>query len=190
MVETPGRSEPRGEELEGEAGEVVMQQQEELEGQKEELGQPAMGDERDLVAMDGTDNPKDKEATETLPATKLEIDKHHFRLRGIRARQLAGRQTKTTQYRVVWGGHPNRYDSWVNEDDIQMSMLSPSCERSSQDLAPQLETDVRVHHMRCSRRSKGRKTFEYLVDELSAWITEDQLRISLSSTLLSELRGE
>jgi hypothetical protein len=59
-LETPGRSEPRGEE---EAGEVVMQQQEELEGQKEELGRPAMGDEWDLVAVDGTDNPKDKEAT-------------------------------------------------------------------------------------------------------------------------------
>jgi hypothetical protein len=26
---------------------------------------------------------------------------HRFRLRGVRARQLAGRQTKTTQYRVV-----------------------------------------------------------------------------------------
>ena len=73
-----------------------MQQQEELEGQKEELGRPAMGDKRDLVAVDGTDNPKDKEATETLLATKLEIDKHHFRLRGIRACQLTGRQTKTT----------------------------------------------------------------------------------------------
>jgi hypothetical protein len=55
-----------------------MQQQEELEGQKEELGQPAMGDERDLVVVDGTDNPKNKEATETLSATKLEIDKHYI----------------------------------------------------------------------------------------------------------------
>jgi hypothetical protein len=44
--------------------------------------------------------------------------------------------------------------------------------------------------MRCRRRSKGRKIFEYLVDELSTWITEDQLRISLSSTLISELRGK
>jgi hypothetical protein len=47
---------------------------------------------------------------------------------------------------------------------------------------------MQVHRMRCSRRSKGKKIFEYLVGELSTWITEDQLRISLSSTLLSELR--
>jgi hypothetical protein len=44
--------------------------------------------------------------------------------------------------------------------------------------------------MHYRRRSKGRKIFEYLVDELSTWITEDQLRISLSSTLISKLRGK
>jgi hypothetical protein len=72
-----------------------------------------------------------------------------------------------------------------------MSMPWPPCEQSSQDLVPQVERDVmRVHHMRCSRRSKGRKIFEYLVDALSTWVTEDQLRISLSSTLISELRGK
>jgi hypothetical protein len=43
--------------------------------------------------------------------------------------------------------------------------------------------------MRASERSKGRKVFEYLVDELSTWITEDQLRVSLSPTLLAELEG-
>jgi hypothetical protein len=188
VVETPGKSEPRGEELVVEAGGVAMQQ-EELEGQKEEL--VAVGDQQDLVVINDTDDPKDKEATEALPAAQLEIDKHRFRLRGIRARQLAGPHTKTTQYRVVWGKHPNRYDSWVSEDDMQMSMAPPPCERSSQDCIPQVERDVmRVHHMRCSRRSKDRKVFEYLVDELCTWITEDQLRISLSSTLLSELRGK
>jgi hypothetical protein len=40
----------------------------------------------------------DKEAIEALPATQLEIDKHRFRLRGIRIQQLPGRQTMTTQY--------------------------------------------------------------------------------------------
>lgn len=45
---------------------------------------------------------------------------------------------------------------------------------------------MRVHHMRCSRRNKSRKIFEYLVDELSTWIPENQLRISLSPTF-SEL---
>jgi hypothetical protein len=189
VVETPGRSEPRGGELVGEAGGVAMQQQEELEGQTEEL--VAVGDQQDFVVVDDTDDPKDKEATEALPAAELEIDKHHFRLCGIRTRQLPERHTKTTQYRVVWGEHPNRYDSWVNEDDVQISMAPPPCERSSQDLVPQVERDVmRVHHMRCSRRSKSRKIFEYLVDELSTWVTEDQLRISLSPMLLAELRGK
>ena len=62
----------------------------------EELGQPAVGDQQDLVEVE--------EATEALPATQPEIpkiDEHRFRLRGVRVRQLPGRQTKTTQYRVV-----------------------------------------------------------------------------------------
>ena len=65
------------------------------------------------------------------------------------------------------------------------------CKRSSRDLVLHVERDVvRVYHMRCGRRSKGRNIFKYLVDELATWITEDQLRISLSSTLISELRGK
>ncbi|KAF8846493.1 hypothetical protein BDZ45DRAFT_454874 [Acephala macrosclerotiorum] len=173
-----------------EGGGVAMQEQEEPAAQKEEPGQPPVGDQQDLVEVDA-DGPEDKEATEALPATQPEIDEHRFRLRGIRTRLLAGRQTETTQYRVVWGEHPNRSDSWVNEDDMRISMLQPPCERSSGGLVPHVERDVvRVHHMRPSRRSKGRKFFEYLVDELSTWIAEDQLRISLSSTLISELRGK
>jgi hypothetical protein len=70
-------------------------------------------------------------------------------------------------------------------------MLPPPCERSSEDLALQVETDVvRVHRMRPLQ--KGWKVFEYLVDvsdEPSTWIPEDQLRISLSPTLLAELKG-
>jgi hypothetical protein len=127
-----------------------------------------------------------------LPATQPEIpeiNEHRFRLRGVRARQLAGRQIKTTQYRVVWGEHPNRSDSWFNEDDTRMSMLWPPCRRPSQDLALQAESDIfRVRDMRSSRR-KGRKVFEYLVDvwdldEPRTRITEDQLRISLSPMFL------
>jgi hypothetical protein len=44
--------------------------------------------------------------------------------------------------------------------------------------------------MRSSQRRKGRIVFEYLVDELSTWIAEDQLRISLSIALLAELKGK
>jgi hypothetical protein len=131
----------------------------------------------------------DKEATEALPATQLEIDNHHFRLRGIRTQQLAGRLTKTTQYRVVWGEYPNRSDSWVNEDNVRISMLRLPCERSSQDLVPQVKRDVmQVHHIRYSRRGKGKKIFEYFVNELSTWVIEDQLRISLSPMLLAGLK--
>ena len=82
-----------------EGGGVAMQQQEELAVQKEELGQPAVGDQQDLVEVLDADDPKDKEATEALPATQPEIpkiDKHRFRLRRVRARQLPRRQTKTT----------------------------------------------------------------------------------------------
>jgi hypothetical protein len=129
-----------------------------------------VGDQQNQAEVDDTDDPMDKEATEALPTAQLEIDNHHFRLRGIRSWQLAGRQMKTTQYRVVWGEHPNRSDSWVNEDDIRMSILRSACERSSQDLVLRLERDVvRAHHMRWSRRSKSRKIFEYLVDALSIW---------------------
>jgi hypothetical protein len=182
-----------------EGGGVAMRQQEELALQTEELGQPAVGegegDQQDLVDVDVADEPRDREATEALPATQPEIDeidKHRFRLRGVRARQLPGRQTKTTQYRVVWGEHPNRSDSWLNEDDVQISMPWPTCELSSQNLALQTDMDIRVHGMRSSLH-KGRKLFEYLVDAFDlnnrAWITEDQLRISLSPMLVAELKG-
>lgn len=52
-------------------------------------------------------------------------------------------------------------------------MLPPPCECSSEDLALQVERDVRVHRIRSSQLRKGRKVFEYLIDELSTWITED-----------------
>lgn len=164
-----------------EGGAVAVQQQ-------EELGQPAVGDQQDLVEVNVADDPEDKEATEDPPATQPE---HHFRLRGIRARQLPGHQTKTTQYQVVWGQRPNRSDSWLNEDDVRMSIPWPPCELYSQNLARW--TDIfRVCEMRFSRY-KGRKVFEYLVDAFglddSTWITEDQLRISLSPILVLELKG-
>jgi hypothetical protein len=174
---------------------VAMQRQEELASQKEELGQPAAGDQQDLVEVDDAD-PEDKEATEALPGAQPkipEINEHRFRLRGIRARQLAGRQTKTTQYRVVWGEYPNRSDSWFNFDDVRMSMPLPPCELYSQNSALLTDTDiVRIRDMRYCLR-KGRKVFEYLVDAFglndSTWITEDQLRISLSPMLVAELKG-
>ncbi|KAF4631381.1 hypothetical protein G7Y89_g6756 [Cudoniella acicularis] len=102
-------------------------------------------------------------------ATQLEVDHRHFRLRGIRTQQLAARLTKTTQYRVVWGEHLNRSDSWVNKDDVERDV-------------------VRVHRMRSSQLRKGRKVSS-TIDELSTWITEDQLRISLSPALLAELKA-
>jgi hypothetical protein len=67
----------------------------------EELGQPAVGDQQDLVEVADADNPEDKEATEPLPARQPEspeINEHRFRLRGVQVQQLPGRQTKTTQY--------------------------------------------------------------------------------------------
>jgi hypothetical protein len=174
-VESPGR----------ELGEEAL-----MEEAGEHVGWPAVGDQQNQAEVDDMDDPMDKEATEALPATQLEIDKHRFRLLGIRTQQLSGRQTKSTQYRVVWGENPNRFDSWVNEDDVQISMPRLPCEGFFQNLVPQVGRDVmRVHRMRCSRRSKGNKIFEYLVDELSTWITEDQLRISLSPMLFAELKG-
>ncbi|CZR65235.1 uncharacterized protein PAC_15135 [Phialocephala subalpina] len=185
--------EQRETEVAAEGGGVSMQEQKGLAAQKEELGQPPMGDQQDLVEVVDADDSEGKEATEALPATQPEIpaiDEHRFRLRGIRTQPLAGGQTETTQYRVVWGKHPNRLDSWVDEDDMQMSMLRPPCKQSSQDLVPPVERDVmRVHRMRYNRCSKGKKTFEYLVDESRTWITEDQLRISLSPMLVAELKA-
>ncbi|CZR67725.1 uncharacterized protein PAC_17624 [Phialocephala subalpina] len=82
-----------------EGGAVAMQQQKELVAQNKELGQPAVGDQQGVVEVVDADDPEDKEATEALPAAQPkipEIDEHRFRLRGVRARQLTGRQTKTT----------------------------------------------------------------------------------------------
>jgi hypothetical protein len=69
----------------------------------------------------------------------------------------------------------------------------PPCELYSQDLALRTEMYIfRVCGMRSSRR-KGRKVFEYLVEALDlddrTWITEDQLRISLSPMLVAEPKG-
>lgn len=82
VVETLGRRELGVEELVGEAGGVEMQH-EEIAGQKEDLRRPALGDQQNLAEVDDTDVPMDKEATEALPATQLEIDHHHFQLHGI-----------------------------------------------------------------------------------------------------------
>jgi hypothetical protein len=57
---------------------------------------------------------EDPEVDGLLDAANIVSSKHRFRLRGIRTQQLPGRQTKTTQYRVVWGEHLNRSDSWVS----------------------------------------------------------------------------
>jgi hypothetical protein len=84
-VESLGRRELGEEALMEEAGGVEIRQQGEL-----------AGDQQNQAEVDDTDDPMDKEATEALPTTQLEIDNHHFRLRGIRTQQLAGRQTKTT----------------------------------------------------------------------------------------------
>jgi hypothetical protein len=158
-----------------------------MELQEEEL---AVGDGEDLAAVDGADNPKDEEATKTLPATQLEIGQHYFRLRGIRVRQLTECQTKTTQYKVVWGEHPNRHESWIDQNNVRVLTLLPPCKQSPRDLVSQLETAVRVYRMRRSRDSGSRKIFECLVEGVSTWIPEDQLRSSLSPTLLDELRGK
>jgi hypothetical protein len=74
-------------------GAVAMQRQEELALQKEKLGQPAAGNQRNLVEVDDADS-ENKEATETLSSAQSkipEMDECRFRLREIRARQLAGR---------------------------------------------------------------------------------------------------
>ncbi|KAL2063229.1 hypothetical protein VTL71DRAFT_5033 [Oculimacula yallundae] len=170
-------------EVEVEGGPVAMQQQ-------KGLGDPDVGD-QDLVEVVDADDLEDKEATEILLAAEPKIlVEHRFRLRGIRTQPLAGRQTKTTQYRIVWGDRLNRSDSWFNEEEIRISILRPSCERSSQDSVLPVERDIsRVHRMRLDKRSKGKGTFEYLVDEPRTWITEDQLRISLSPILVAELKG-
>lgn len=99
VVELLGGRKLGVEELVGEAGGLQMQQYEEIAGHEEELRRPALGDRRNLAGVDDTTDPIDKEATEALPATQLEIGHRHFRLRGIRTQQLPKRQT--TQYRVV-----------------------------------------------------------------------------------------
>ncbi|KAJ8058595.1 hypothetical protein OCU04_012772 [Sclerotinia nivalis] len=52
------------------------------------------------------------------------------------------------------------------------------CERFFQNSVPQVGRDVmQVHRMRCGRRSKGKNIFEYLVDELSAWLSRAESKI-------------
>jgi hypothetical protein len=181
----------------GEGKGVSKQQQERLAAQEEEPGLLGVDDQQDLVEVVIADDSEDKEAFEALPVAQPknpEIDEHCFRLRGIRARHLAGRHTKTTQYRVRWGRYPNRSDSWLNRDDVRISMPRPPCKLYSQNPATlQAEMDIsRVYNLR-SIWCEGRKTLEYLVEafglDARTWITEDQLRVSLSPTLAAELRG-
>jgi hypothetical protein len=134
VEETPGGREIWEEELVGQAGGAEMQQQEELAGRYKELGRAALGDQQNLVEVDDTDDPMDKEATEALPATQLEIDRHRLRLRGTRTQRLAGQQTKITQYQVVWGEHPNRSNSWINEDDYMPRKPSLTIKYTAQPL--------------------------------------------------------
>jgi hypothetical protein len=52
----------------------------------EELGQPALGNQQDLVEVANADDPEDKEATEPLPAMQPKIPKineHRFQLCGV-----------------------------------------------------------------------------------------------------------
>lgn len=75
-----------------EGGAVGVQQQ-------EELRQPAVSDQQDLVEVVDLDDSKDKEATKDPPATQPKIDgndEHRFRLYSIQTRQLPRRQTKIT----------------------------------------------------------------------------------------------
>jgi hypothetical protein len=163
-----------------EGGVVAMQQQ-------EELVQPPVGDVQDLVEVEDANDHEDKEATEALLAAQPKIDEQRFRLRGVRTRQLSGYQTKTTQYRIVWGEYSHRSDSWFNEDEVGMSM---ACKPYSHDLALQMNI-CRVRKMRSSLQ-KGRNVFEYMVDALGVdnpWIAEDQLRISISPVFIAKLKG-
>ncbi|TAQ85245.1 hypothetical protein B7494_g6427 [Chlorociboria aeruginascens] len=114
----------------------------ELTSQKEELGQPAVGDQQHLVEIDDADDHEDNEATEALPTA----------------------QPKIPEINEQYGGN------------IQTDM----------DI-------LRVRDMR-SRLYKGRKVFEYQVDafgldESPGWITEDQLKISLSPMLVAKHRA-
>jgi len=83
-----------------------------------------VGDQQDLVEVVDADDPEDQEATEALLAAQPkipEIDEHRFRLRGVRARQLPGRQTKTTQYRVVWGAKAEKFSSTWSMRSVSMT---------------------------------------------------------------------
>jgi hypothetical protein len=84
---------------EGLGEEALMKEEGGLEiRQQEELaGRPAVGNQQNQAEVNDRDDPMDKEATEALPTTQLEIDHGHLRLRGIRTQQLARRLTKTTQ---------------------------------------------------------------------------------------------
>jgi len=73
---------------------IAMQQQEELPSRKEELVQPVVSDKQNLVKVLNANDAEDRETTKAVPATQPEIneiDKHRFRLRGVRARQLPRR---------------------------------------------------------------------------------------------------
>jgi hypothetical protein len=83
-----------------------------------------------------------------LPAMQLEIVKCDLRLRGIRIRQLAACNTKTVQYRLIWGEYPNRYHTWV--DGCQWRGLLAN--NLVNDLIPQVERAVmRVLQIRSSQ---------------------------------------
>lgn len=96
-----------------------QRQQEALAGQNKELGQPALGDQQDPAEVVDSYDPKDKEATEALPATQLKIDKHHFDCVGsapdslldVRQRQSsAGSYGLTVQTGLILGSAKTIYE--------------------------------------------------------------------------------
>lgn len=163
-------------------GAVAVQQQ-------EELGQPAVGNQQDLVEVNVAEDSEDKEPPRICQPRKLRSPRSTSIVFDY-ALYAPGSFLDARQRQPGTESYGARSDSWINEDDVQIPMPRLPRERSSQDLVPWVERDVRVRHMRYSKRSKGKRIFEYLVDEISTWVTEDQLRILLSLTLLAGLKGK
>jgi hypothetical protein len=179
-----------------EGGGVAIRQQEELAGQNNELGRPALGDQQNLVEVERHGRSYGQGSHRGFASNTA---------RDPRDRRAPFSTAWDTSSAASWtpdkdnpvpsriGGNPNRSDSWFSEDDVRMPMPWPPCKLYSQNLALQAEMDIfRVREMR-SRPRKGRKVFEYLVDafglDARTWITEDQLRISPSPMLVAKLKG-
>ncbi|KAH8797657.1 hypothetical protein F5884DRAFT_759015 [Xylogone sp. PMI_703] len=115
-------------------------------------------------------------STENQPVPASEIQTKCFRIRGIRTSQSADRRSVTTQYRIVWGRHPNKRSYWVKKGDIQLYMLiQPDAENCDSLCTSSKRNITKLRKTRISPYHASKRLYKYLVDDSLDWVSFAEL---------------